>query len=168
MSELTNFADLGLSAQTIAAIKAKGFEEPTKIQSACIPLLLKDQVDVIGQAQTGTGKTAAFGLPILEFVDPSLYQVQALILAPTRELAVQTAEEINSLKGLKLEIAAVNACLMNATAKLKRGGMSLWNSRRILDHSDAVSLHHEHLSSWYSTKQTKCSIWVSSMISKKY
>ena len=108
MSELTNFADLGLSAQTIAAIKAKGFEEPTKIQSACIPLLLKDQVDVIGQAQTGTGKTAAFGLPILEFVDPSLYQVQALILAPTRELAVQTAEEINSLKGdRKLEIAAV-------------------------------------------------------------
>lgn len=149
MSELTNFADLGLSAQTIAAIKAKGFEEPTKIQSACIPLLLKDQVDVIGQAQTGTGKTAAFGLPILEFVDPSLYQVQALILAPTRELAVQTAEEINSLKGdRRLEIAAVygGASMELQLRKLKRGvHVVVGTPGRILDHLRRGSLHLEHL-----------------------
>lgn len=99
MSDLQSFADLGLSEQTLQALKEKGFEEPTKIQAACIPLLLKNKVDVIGQAQTGTGKTAAFGLPILEIVDPSHQDVQALILAPTRELAVQDAEEINSLKG---------------------------------------------------------------------
>jgi ATP-dependent RNA helicase DeaD len=138
MSELTSFADLGLSAQTIAAIEAKGFEEPTKIQAACIPLLLKDQVDVIGQAQTGTGKTAAFGLPILEIVDPSQQSVQALILAPTRELAVQNAEEINSLKGnRRLEIAAVygGASMELQLRKLRRGvHVVVGTPGRILDH----------------------------------
>ena len=138
MSELTSFADLGLSAQTIAAIEAKGFEEPTKIQAACIPLLLKDQVDVIGQAQTGTGKTAAFGLPILEIVDPTLLSVQALILAPTRELAVQNAEEINSVKGnRRLEIAAVygGASMELQLRKLRRGvHVVVGTPGRILDH----------------------------------
>jgi len=149
MSDLTNFAELGLSAQTIFALKAKGFEEPTKIQSACIPLLLKDQVDVIGQAQTGTGKTAAFGLPILEIVDPSAYQVQALILAPTRELAVQVSEEINSLKGDRhLEIAAVygGASMELQLRKLRRGvHVVVGTPGRILDHLRRGSLNLEHL-----------------------
>ncbi len=149
MSEITSFADLGLSAQTIAAIEAKGFEEPTKIQAACIPLLLKDQVDVIGQAQTGTGKTAAFGLPILEIVDPSLLEVQALILAPTRELAVQNAEEINSLKGnRKLEIAAVygGASMELQLRKLRRGvHVVVGTPGRILDHLRRGTLRLEHL-----------------------
>lgn len=149
MSDLTHFAELGLSAQTIAALQAKGFEEPTKIQAACIPLLLKDQVDVIGQAQTGTGKTAAFGLPILEIVDPSAYQVQALILAPTRELAVQDAEEINSLKGDRhLEIAAVygGASMELQLRKLRRGvHVVVGTPGRILDHLRRGSLNLEHL-----------------------
>ncbi len=149
MSDLTNFAELGLSAQTIFALKAKGFEEPTKIQSACIPLLLKDQVDVIGQAQTGTGKTAAFGLPILEIVDASLYQVQALILAPTRELAVQVSEEINSLKGDRhLEIAAVygGASMELQLRKLRRGvHVVVGTPGRILDHLRRGSLNLENL-----------------------
>ncbi len=149
MSDLTNFAELGLSAQTIFALKAKGFEEPTKIQSACIPLLLKDQVDVIGQAQTGTGKTAAFGLPILEIVDPSAYQVQALILAPTRELAVQVSEEINSLKGDRhLEIAAVygGASMELQLRKLRRGvHVVVGTPGRILDHLRRGSLNLENL-----------------------
>ena len=149
MSDLTNFAELGLSAQTIFALKAKGFEEPTKIQSACIPLLLKDQVDVIGQAQTGTGKTAAFGLPILEIVDPSLYQVQALILAPTRELAVQVSEEIDSLKGDRhLEIAAVygGASMELQLRKLRRGvHVVVGTPGRILDHLRRGSLNLENL-----------------------
>ena len=149
MSELTSFADLGLSAQTIAAIASKGFEEPTKIQAACIPLLLKDQVDVIGQAQTGTGKTAAYSLPILEIVDPSLYQVQALILAPTRELAVQTAEEISSLRGdRRLEIAAVygGASMELQLRTLRRGThVVVGTPGRILDHLRRGSLNLEHL-----------------------
>jgi ATP-dependent RNA helicase DeaD len=149
MPDLTHFAELGLSAQTIAALEAKGFEEPTKIQAACIPLLLKDQVDVIGQAQTGTGKTAAFGLPILEIVDPDAYQVQALILAPTRELAVQNAEEINSLKGnRRLEIAAVygGASMDLQLRKLRRGvHVVVGTPGRILDHLRRGSLNLEHL-----------------------
>ncbi|MGE4453038.1 MAG: DEAD/DEAH box helicase [Sphaerochaeta sp.] len=149
MSELSSFADLGLSAQTIAAVESKGFEEPTKIQAACIPLLLKDQVDVIGQAQTGTGKTAAFGLPILEIVDPSVRQVQALILAPTRELAVQVAEEINSLKGDRnLEIAAVygGASMELQLRKLRRGThVVVGTPGRILDHLRRGSLKLDQL-----------------------
>ncbi|MFA6846246.1 MAG: DEAD/DEAH box helicase [Sphaerochaetaceae bacterium] len=138
MSNLRSFADLGLSEQTLRALKEKGFEEPTKIQAACIPLLLKDQVDVIGQAQTGTGKTAAFGLPILEIVDPKKTEVQALILAPTRELAVQDAEEISSLKGDRhLEIAAIygGASMELQLRKLRKGvHVVVGTPGRVLDH----------------------------------
>ncbi len=87
------FADLKLSPATIAALDRIGFQHPTPIQEKTIPLLLQG-VDVIGQARTGTGKTAAFGLPIIETYDPKLTHVQALILAPTRELALQITDEL--------------------------------------------------------------------------
>ena len=99
--EMERFRKLGLSEVSITALAGKGFEEPTFIQEKCIPLLLRGGVDVVGQAQTGTGKTAAFGLPVLELVDPALSTVQALILTPTRELALQVSEELNSLKGTR-------------------------------------------------------------------
>ena len=89
----TSFQQLGLNAAVIKALKENGFEEPFPIQEAAIPLLLKG-VDVIGQAHTGTGKTAAFALPILTKVKRN-GPIQALILAPTRELAVQVTTEIN-------------------------------------------------------------------------
>jgi ATP-dependent RNA helicase DeaD len=95
------FRQLGLSEEIIEALQAKGFEEPTPIQEQTIPLLLSDERDVIGQAQTGTGKTAAFGLPIIETLIPKQPQVQALVLTPTRELTLQVAAELNSLKGKK-------------------------------------------------------------------
>ena len=79
----TSFADLKLSETSIAALDRIGFKHPTPIQEKTIPLLLEGK-DVIGQARTGTGKTAAFGLPIIETYDPRLSHVQALILAPTR------------------------------------------------------------------------------------
>ncbi|MBI5903517.1 MAG: DEAD/DEAH box helicase, partial [Deltaproteobacteria bacterium] len=77
-----------------------GFEEPTPIQSKTIPVLLTGK-DVIGQAQTGTGKTAAFGIPIVERIDRATHGVQAIIIAPTRELAIQAAEEMNKLGKFK-------------------------------------------------------------------
>ena len=89
----TSFQQLGLGAAVIKALKENGFEEPFPIQEAAIPLLLKG-VDVIGQAHTGTGKTAAFALPILNKIRHN-GPIQALILAPTRELAVQVTTEIN-------------------------------------------------------------------------
>ncbi len=90
------FGQLALSKKTMAAISDMGFEEPTPIQAQAIPLIMEG-FDVIGQAQTGTGKTAAFGIPITEKVNPSLLKVQALILTPTRELAIQVAEEVGKI-----------------------------------------------------------------------
>jgi len=95
------FQDLGLSARALNAINKKGFEEPTSIQAMTIPVMLRDDTNIIAQAQTGTGKTAAFGLPLIEMIHTESKAVQALILVPTRELAIQVSEEINSLKGDK-------------------------------------------------------------------
>ena len=101
------FADLGLSEETLTAIHALGFEHPSPIQEQAIPLLLSGR-DVIGVAQTGTGKTAAFGLPLLERVDTSNAVVQALVLAPTRELALQGADAIESFaRGTDTKVLAV-------------------------------------------------------------
>lgn len=97
---MTTFKELGLSSQTLKALEKKGFTTPTEIQEKTIPLLLKGARDIVGQSQTGTGKTASFALPILENFKPSEH-VQALVLAPTRELAVQVKDEIDSLKGDK-------------------------------------------------------------------
>jgi len=94
------FDELGLSNEVMKAILKMGFEEPTPIQEMTIPVLMTGK-DVIGQAQTGTGKTAAFGIPIVEKVEKNNFNVQALILAPTRELAIQAAEEMNKLGAFK-------------------------------------------------------------------
>ncbi|MFN8282271.1 MAG: DEAD/DEAH box helicase [Chitinophagales bacterium] len=98
---MEGFRALGLSDEILDALEKKGYESPTPIQEQTIPLLLNGDLDIVGQAQTGTGKTAAFGLPILERFDPTQKAVQALVLAPTRELAIQVAEEIKSFKGSK-------------------------------------------------------------------
>jgi ATP-dependent RNA helicase DeaD len=95
------FDNLGLSEESLHAIKLKGFEEPTEIQRKVIPLILENKIDLIGQAQTGTGKTAAFALPIIEQLQTRVNSLQALILVPTRELAIQVSEEFNSLRGHK-------------------------------------------------------------------
>ncbi len=99
MTTSLKFSDLGLSQNSLDAISKKGFEEPTGIQALTIPVMLQNNKNIIAQAQTGTGKTAAFGLPILDLIDPNKHGVQALILTPTRELAIQVAEEIHSLRG---------------------------------------------------------------------
>ncbi len=95
------FKNLGLPPDVLDAINNKGFEEPTEIQMLTIPVMLRKDTNIIAQAQTGTGKTAAFGLPLISMIEPSSKSVQALILVPTRELAIQVSEEINSLKGNK-------------------------------------------------------------------
>ncbi|MGI8711411.1 MAG: DEAD/DEAH box helicase, partial [Acidimicrobiales bacterium] len=82
------FAQFGLSKDLMKAIIDVGYETPSPIQVKCIPLLLASK-DIVGQAQTGTGKTAAFALPILEKIDTKSSKIQALVLTPTRELAIQ-------------------------------------------------------------------------------
>ena len=94
------FSELGLTPEILKAIERMGFEEASPIQSAAIPLLLGGD-DVVGQSQTGSGKTAAFGIPAIQLVDASIRAPQVLILCPTRELAVQVAEEIAKLAFFK-------------------------------------------------------------------
>ena len=94
--ETVKFEELGLYPQLLRAIKEMGFEEATPIQSQAIPVVMSG-VDVIGQAQTGTGKTASFGIPVLHKVDPNNKKTQVIILSPTRELAIQVADEIRKL-----------------------------------------------------------------------
>ena len=98
---MKSFEELGLSKESLEVLKNKGFEIPTPIQEQVIPCVLRTDKDIVGQAQTGTGKTAAFGLPIIELLEERAHAVKALVLTPTRELAIQVAEEINSLKGNK-------------------------------------------------------------------
>ncbi|HQY29671.1 MAG TPA: DEAD/DEAH box helicase, partial [Thermomicrobiales bacterium] len=88
------FSDLGLTGALMKSILEVGYEEPTPIQLEVIPVLIKGS-DIIAQAQTGSGKTAAFGFPIIERIDPKIRKVQALILAPTRELAIQVSEALH-------------------------------------------------------------------------
>ena len=85
-----------LSKKVLNAVRDMGFEEPSPIQAQTIPLALEGH-DVIGQAQTGTGKTAAFGIPTIEQIDEKNKYIQALVLTPTRELAIQIAEEFNKI-----------------------------------------------------------------------
>ncbi|SHH21940.1 ATP-dependent RNA helicase DeaD [Caloranaerobacter azorensis DSM 13643] len=97
------FKDLMLSKEILKAIEDMGFEEPSPIQARAIPILMEGK-DVIGQAQTGTGKTAAFGIPVLEKIKSENKKLQALILCPTRELAIQVSEELRRLSKYKNNI----------------------------------------------------------------
>src|SRR3954467_447981 len=100
------FAEFGLAPEILKAIERMGFEEASPIQSAAIPVLLEGADDV-GQSQTGSGKTAAFGIPAIQSVDPAVRAPQVLILCPTRELAVQVAEEIAKLAFFKTGVREV-------------------------------------------------------------
>ena len=93
---ITKFEDLPISDEIKRSIAEIGFEEPSPIQAQSIPVILSGK-DVIGQAQTGTGKTAAFSIPILEKVDPNNKHLQAIVLCPTRELAIQIYNEAEKL-----------------------------------------------------------------------
>ena len=142
---MTNFHSLGLSKESISAITRKGFEEPTKIQALTIPLLLKDEIDIIAQAQTGTGKTAAFALPILEKINSTSKDVQAIILAPTRELVIQICEEIYSLKmNNDISIAAIygGQSIDVQFKKLKKGvSIVVGTPGRVMDHMKRRTLN---------------------------
>jgi len=147
---MASFEDLGLTEETLKVLKHKGFEEPTPIQEKTIPAILGGNKDVIGQAQTGTGKTAAFGLPIVELIEEKSNSVQALILTPTRELAIQVAEEIHSLKGKKkLSIIPIygGQSIELQLRSLKKGvDIVVGTPGRILDHLKRGTLNLTNIS----------------------
>ena len=139
------FADLKLPAALLRAIADLGFTEPTAIQAQAIPALLGGR-DITGVAQTGTGKTAAFGLPLLAAVDPQLGRVQALVLAPTRELAMQTAEAIETfakhLHGVEVIAIYGGSPFMPQQRALARGAQVVVGTPgRVIDHIERGTLH---------------------------
>ncbi|QNQ81790.1 DEAD/DEAH box helicase [Lactobacillus sp. PV012] len=131
------FADLNLKPEILKAIKRAGFEEATPIQEKTIPLVLEGK-DVIGQAQTGTGKTAAFGLPVLQKINPKEKSVQALIIEPTRELAIQTQEELFRLgkdEKAKVQVVYGGADIRRQIRSLKQApDILVGTPGRLLDH----------------------------------
>ena len=150
MQNIQEFIELGLSEKSLEAIKSKGFETPTEIQKRCIPVLLNDSGNLIGQAQTGTGKTAAFGLPILEKID-RLSKTErnglpkALILVPTRELCIQVCDEIQSLSvGRKVSTAAIyGGASYNIQFRALKSGVDIvvGTPGRIQDHIERETLN---------------------------
>src|SRR5690242_2654609 len=121
---MTAFTDLGLAPDILEAIHDVGYEAPSPIQEQAIPPLLEG-LDVIGQAQTGSGKTAAFGLPMLQYVDPSEHEVQALVLTPTRELCIQVTQALRAYgrrKGIDVVAVFGGAPIRSQQAQLRAGG----------------------------------------------
>jgi len=144
------FKEFGFSVELLHAIKLKGFEEPTEIQKKVIPLILENKIDIIGQAQTGTGKTAAFALPIIEQLQTKAGHLQALVIVPTRELAIQVSEEFNSLRGEKnIHVAPIYGGQSYDTQfrHLKKGvDVIIGTPGRVLDHLNRKSFTIDKIS----------------------
>ena len=133
---MTAFADLGLSESTLQALQDVGYEQPSPIQEQAIPVLLEGR-DMIGQAQTGSGKTAAFGLPMIEHVDPTEPEVQGLVLTPTRELCIQVTQALRAYgapKGIDPVAVFGGAPIRTQQAQLRQGGQVVVGTvGRVLD-----------------------------------
>ncbi|MBK9762461.1 MAG: DEAD/DEAH box helicase [Flavobacteriales bacterium] len=122
---MSSFEDLGLRPELLKSLAEIGFTTPTPVQEKAIPLMLKSEKDVVALAQTGTGKTAAFGLPMLEFLDPQDRSIQGLILAPTRELCVQISKDVEkfatNLKGTRIVAVYGGASIRDQMRDIQRG-----------------------------------------------
>lgn len=142
------FSELGLSDSLLKAIKRSGYEEATPIQEQTIPMVLEGK-DVIGQAQTGTGKTAAFGLPIIENVDTENPNIQAIIISPTRELAIQTQEELYRLgkdKHVRVQVVYGGADIRRQIKSLKQHPQILVGTPgRLRDHINRHTVKLDHI-----------------------
>ncbi len=143
--ENKKFKDLKLSKDTLGSIREIGYQEPTEVQSKVIPLILEGR-DVIGQAKTGTGKTAAFGIPLAELIDQNTKVTQAMVLCPTRELANQVADELASIskhrKGLKIAAVYGGRSMGQQTQDLRGGAQIVVGTPgRIIDHIERQNIN---------------------------
>src|SRR3954454_1087255 len=142
---MASFTDLGLSEEMLASLAHLGYERPTPIQEQAIPALLEGR-DVTGQAQTGTGKTAAFGLPMLMFVDPEQPEVQALVLTPTRELCIQVTQALRAYgepRGVDVVAIFGGAPIREQASRLGRGAQVVVGTvGRVMD---MLGRHHLYL-----------------------
>jgi superfamily II DNA/RNA helicase len=160
-----SFADLGLDEVVLKAVEAKGFTEPSPIQVLAIPRLLNGDANIIAKARTGTGKTAAFGLPMIQELRADKQCPRALVLVPTRELAIQVATEIESFRTEQWR--APRPCTRSSIVEQLR---ALRNGVEIVrgtpDASSITSSAARSISPKssisFSTKPTRCSTWDSS------
>ena len=147
--DTVKFEDLGLDTRILRAITEMGFEEPSPIQAKAIPEVMSGR-DVIGQAQTGTGKTAAFGIPLLQKNDPKNRKLQAIVLCPTRELAIQVADEIRRLckfmHGIKV-LPVYGGQDISIQIRSLKGGVQLviGTPGRVMDHLRRHTLKFDEL-----------------------
>lgn len=147
--ETVRFDELNILPQILRGIKDMGFEEATPIQAQAIPVVMSGR-DVIGQAQTGTGKTAAFGIPMLQKVDASLKKTQVIVLSPTRELAIQVAEELHNLckylHGIKI-LPVYGGQDINKQIRSLKGGVQIivGTPGRVMDHLRRKTIRCDHV-----------------------
>lgn len=146
--EITSFEDLHLDRKILAALKDMGFEEPSPIQKGAIPLALEGE-DLIGQAQTGTGKTAAFGIPIIQKINEKDRHIQALVMSPTRELCIQVADEISKIgrtKRVRVLPVYGGQPIERQIRSLKRGiQVVIGTPGRLLDHIRRGTINLEYV-----------------------
>ena len=147
--ETLRFEELGICPEIQKAVKHMGFEEASPIQSKAIPVMMTGK-DIIGQAQTGTGKTAAFGIPMLEKIDPKNKKLQGIVLCPTRELAIQVAEEIRNLAkymhGIKVLPIYGGQEIVKQIRSLKSGTqLIIGTPGRVMDHMRRKTIKMEQV-----------------------
>lgn len=147
--ETVKFEELDLLPQIQRAVKEMGFEEASPIQAKAIPVVLSGK-DMIGQAQTGTGKTASFGIPLLQKIDPKNKHLQAIVLCPTRELAIQVAEEIRRLAkfmhGIKILPIYGGQDIVKQIRSLKAGTqVMIGTPGRVMDHMRRKTVKLDHV-----------------------
>ncbi|HOO56917.1 MAG TPA: DEAD/DEAH box helicase [bacterium] len=150
MSEMDSFENMGLIEPVLSVLDEIGFEAPTTIQSATIPVMLAGR-DVLGQAQTGTGKTAAFAMPILSMIDPGITKTQALVLVPTRELAIQLSAAFNQyaakMGGVSVLAVYGGQDYSVQLKRLKKGAhIVVGTPGRVMDHMRRGTLRLENIS----------------------
>lgn len=144
------FNELNLSKEVLQAVEDLGFEKPSEVQEATIPTILEGR-DVLAQAQTGTGKTASFGIPMIEKIDDNCDSLQALVLVPTRELARQVSDELKKLAKHKpfIKILPIygGADMRKQLRELKRGAsIVVGTPGRVMDHMKRKSLVLDEIS----------------------
>jgi ATP-dependent RNA helicase DeaD len=148
MNTLTKFQDLGISPETMKSLKRMGFEEATPIQTQTIPLSLENK-DLIGQAQTGTGKTAAFGIPMIDKIDNTKDYIQGIVIAPTRELAIQVSEELYKIGyGKRTKVLSIYGgqdINRQIRALKNKPHIIVGTPGRILDHINRKTLRLDHV-----------------------
>ena len=136
--EITRYQDAAIDSRILRAVEEMGFVQMTPIQEQAIPVLL-ERKDVIGQAQTGTGKTAAFGIPVIQNTDPDNRNLQAVVLCPTRELAIQAADEMRRfakyMHGVKI-LPIYGGQDINRQIKALKSGVQIivGTPGRVMDH----------------------------------